>query len=853
MLDATNKMLHVFLTAPDSGCPFTGTPGTIFEKTSPMDKISFPLGRGTPVIRDAATPNLNNPTSTKQSVTSATGLVVLASSDSTSGNYWHAYQPIVGSAPAPLADFTASPTSGAAPLNVSFTDTSTGTPTGWAWDFGDGSTSTTQSPTHTYSGAGTYTVSLTARNANGSDTKTRQDLISVAAHNPVIAAAGDIACPPGSSVTPTTCQQEATSNLLVAGGYDGVLPLGDNQYNNGELVNYQQVFDPTWGRVRQVVHPTPGNHEYQTPGATGYFSYFGAAAGPDGRGYYSFDLGSWHLISLDSEIPMGVGSPQETWLRNDLAANAGNCVLAYWHQPLYTSDSVYGPGIAAVRPLYDELYYAGADVVLNGHAHDYERFAPQNPYGSADADHGLREFVVGTGGAEQRPLGTRLPNSVVFNSGSFGLLTMTLQQGAYSWAFIPTAGGTLKDSGVGTCSTTKPSPPSAPVADFTAATTSGQLPLSVPFNDASTGRPSTWFWSFGDGTTSTLQNPTHVYSSAGTHTVSLTVSNVSGSDTQTRVGYITVNPAAPIADFGGSPTGGSAPLRVSFSDNSTNNPTAWSWDFGDGGTSAAQDPTYTYTTSGTYTVKLTASNNGGSGSKTRVDYVTVTPSVASYQAEVLADSPVSYWRLGEATGTTAADSAGSSTGSIKGGIVTGAPGALAGDANTAMSFDGTTGYVSVPNSSSLNLTGDLSIELWAKPGALDNTTRAAVHKGGASGYPSYQYRLGLTSSNFWRGTVFIGSDNYTVTSPSIAKANTWTFLAMTRRGSTLTLYMNGVAVATTTASASPLNTSTGVLAVGRTGSTSVDYFKGSLDEVAVYPAALSPARITAHYRAGTPG
>jgi hypothetical protein len=185
-------------------------------------------------------------------------------------------------------------------------------------------------------------------------------------------------------------------------------------------------------------------------------------------------------------------------------------------------------------------------------------------------------------------------------------------------------------------------------------------------------------------------------------------------------------------------------------------------------------------------------------------------------------------------------------------VTLGAPGALAGDSDTSMSFDGTSGYVNVPNNPNLNLTGDLTVEAWVQPGALTGATRAIIHKGGSSGYPSYQYRIGLTSGNLWRGTVYIGSNNLTVTSPSIASTIGWTQLVMTRSGTTLTLYVNGAAVATTTASG-PLNTSTGMLAIGRTGAVSVDYFKGAIDEVAVYPTALSAATIAEHYRVGTGG
>ena len=396
--------------------------------------------------------------------------------------------------------------------------------------------------------------------------------------------------------------------------------------------------------------------------------------------------------------------------------------------------------------------------------------------------------------------------------------------------------------------------PPKPTADFSANPTSGTAPLAVSFTDSSTGNPTNWSWDFGDGTGSAAQNPNHTYTLPGTYTVSLTATNAQGSDTKTVTDYVNVTlPTSPTADFSATPTSGSTPLAVSFTDSSSGNPTGWSWDFGDGSTSTAQNPNHTYTSAGTYTVSLTASNLAGSDTKTRVDYITVTqPPPPAYRSLVLADGPVSYWRLGEASGTTAADSAGTNTGSVRGGVTFGAPGALIGDSDTSMSFDGSSGYVSVANNANLNLTGDLTVEAWARPSALDGMTRAVVHKGGTGGYPTYQYRIGLTSGNLWRGTVYVGSNNLTVSSPGIASTLGWTHLVMTRSGSTLKLYLNGTAVATATASGT-LNTGTGTLAIGRTGSVSVDYFKGSIDDVAVYPKALSAAIIADHYRVGTGG
>jgi len=306
-----------------------------------------------------------------------------------------------------------------------------------------------------------------------------------------------------------------------------------------------------------------------------------------------------------------------------------------------------------------------------------------------------------------------------------------------------------------------------------------------------------------------------------------------------------------VAAFSGSPTSGTAPLAVTFTDQSTGPPAAWSWDFGDGTSSTAQNPVHTYAAAGSYSVSLTVTNSGGSNSLTKPSYIGVAtpPPPTSYAMVVASDSPASYWRLGETSGSTAADAAGSSPGSINGGVTLGVPGALAGDANTAMGFNGSTGYVSVPDAASLDFAGDFTVEAWAKPNALTGIGGAVVHKGGSSGYPVWQYRMSITGGNQWRGTVFVGNSNIAVTAPGVASTTSWTHLAMTKAGSTLTLYVNGAAVATTTVSGI-VNTSTGILAIGRTGASSSDYFNGQIDEVAVYPTALSAARIAAHHTAG---
>ncbi|HET6622980.1 MAG TPA: Calx-beta domain-containing protein, partial [Gaiellaceae bacterium] len=200
-----------------------------------------------------------------------------------------------------------------------------------------------------------------------------------------VAAAGDVACDPESDAFEggrgdgLECRQRATSDLLVRKRYAAVLALGDLQYEDATRAKFGASYDPSWGRLRSITRPVPGNHEYRTDGADGYFGYFGAAAGDPAKGYYSYDLGGWHLVALNSSCSevggCGAGSRQERWLRADLAASSAPCTLAYWHHPRFSSGS-HGSD-PSYEAFWRALYEAGADVVLVGHDHDYERFAPQ--------------------------------------------------------------------------------------------------------------------------------------------------------------------------------------------------------------------------------------------------------------------------------------------------------------------------------------------------------------------------------------------------------------------------------------------------------------------------------------------
>jgi hypothetical protein len=241
-----------------------------------------------------------------------------------------------------------------------------------------------------------------------------------------------------------------------------VLTLGDHQYSDGEYREFVApgTYDATWGRVKALTRPAIGNHEYHTPRAVGYCSYFGIAARCNRTrnavrsGYYSFNVGAWHLISLNSNCShaggCGIGSPQETWLRRDLAANARRkCVLAYWHHPRFSSGRHTGePRYAA---WWRALYAARADVVLNGHDHVYERFARMAPSGAADPARGIREFIVGTGGKSHTGFADVHANSEVRDNKTFGVLKLTLRPASYSWKFLPEAGRRFTDSGTTAC------------------------------------------------------------------------------------------------------------------------------------------------------------------------------------------------------------------------------------------------------------------------------------------------------------------------------------------------------------------------------------------------------------------
>jgi alkaline phosphatase len=244
----------------------------------------------------------------------------------------------------------------------------------------------------------------------------------------------------------------ATARLV--GSIGGtVFTLGDNAYNSGTDKQFRNCYGPTWGRFKGRTRPALGNHEYQSSGADGYFDYFGGRAGPRGKGWYSYSAGSWHVVVLNSncgKVGCRRGSEQERWLRANLAGHNNRCTLAYFHHARFSSDRAHGTS-PEVGDLWEALYDYGADLVLSGHAHSYERFAPQNPWGRADPQHGIRQIVVGTGGAGSYRMGSPRAHSQVRNSNTYGVLRLGLKSGGYDWRFIPVAGKKFRDSGSGSC------------------------------------------------------------------------------------------------------------------------------------------------------------------------------------------------------------------------------------------------------------------------------------------------------------------------------------------------------------------------------------------------------------------
>ncbi|HSL33493.1 MAG TPA: DNRLRE domain-containing protein [Candidatus Limnocylindrales bacterium] len=539
VIDDEAQVAHVVMTGPQPPATSGQAGGTIYEKTAPLGTLAFATGVGTPIIRDADVPDMNDATSTKQNVNSTTGLVILAGNDTTDTYWWH-FDALGGSPPSsdpPVAAFSATPTTGAAPLDVSFTDASTNLPTSWAWDFDDDGTvdSTAQNPVHTYTVPGTYTIRLTASNSAGSDDEVKTGYVTVG--DPLTFA----------SFAPTADAFVSSSSATKNYGTNTVLRVR----NSSTIYRSYLSFTVTG---------------LDGPVQSAKLRLFVTDASPDGGSVYPVASGWTENGITFANAPglpgspsgaVGATTPVGTWVEADLGA-------------AITGNGTYSFAIASNSS--NSAYYSSRQ-------------------------------------------GTNPPQLVV--------------------GYDP--GG---------------SPPVAPVAAFSATPTSGGDPLSVAFTDESSNAPTSWAWDFdNDGTTdSTAQNPVFVYAAVGTYTVKLTASNAAGGDDEVKADYITVSdappPPPPVVDFSGTPTSGAAPLSVAFTDASSGTPTSWAWDFDNDGTvdSTLRNPTFIFTTPGTYSVKLTAGNAGGDGSLVKTDYITVSdapPPPQTITVPVSADSRIS--------------------------------------------------------------------------------------------------------------------------------------------------------------------------------------------------------------------
>jgi len=569
-------------TANFSGTPTSGkVPLTVvFTDKSTNNPTSWYWDFG-----DGSSSNDQNPSHTFQKVGSYTVDLTANSNYGTDDKTIKDYI-VVGDAP--VADFSASPTSGTAPLNVNFTDKSTNNPTSWAWDFGDGSTSNDQNPSHTYQNAGKYTVKLTATNKYGNDTKTSDNYITAGS-----APVADFSASPTSGTAPLNVNfTDKSTNNPTSWTWD----FGDGSSSNDQNPNhtYQNAgkYTVKLTATNKYGNDTKTSDNYITAGSAPVADFTASPTSGTAPLNVNFtDKSTNNPTSWTWDF--GDGSTSNDQNPSHTYQNAGKYTVKLTATNKYgndtkTSDNYITAGSVPVADFSASPTTGNAPLTVN-----FTDKSTGNPTSWS------WDFGDGTSSSEQNP------GHTYQNTGKYTVkLTATNQYGSNT----KTASDYII---VG----------NAPAANFSASPTSGKAPLTVNFTDKSTGNPTSWSWDFGDGTSSSEQNPSHTYQNVGKYTVKLTATNKYGNDTKTSDNYITAG-SAPVADFSASPTSGAAPLNVNFTDKSTNNPTSWTWDFGDGSTSNDQNPSHTYQNAGKYTVKLTATNKYGNDTKSSDNYIT---------------------------------------------------------------------------------------------------------------------------------------------------------------------------------------------------------------------------------------
>ena len=423
---------------------------------------------------------------------------------------------------------------------------------------------------------------------------------------------------------------DRTATLL--DGIEGtVFTTGDNVHSGGTASNYTNCYGGSWGRHKGRTRPSAGDVDYSTGDAAAYFAYFGAAAGEAGKGYYSYDLGAWHIVVLNNRVPMTVGSAQEVWLKADLAATTQPCVLAYWHFPRFSS---YSTAVRSeVKPLWDALYAAQADVVVNGHYRLYERFGLQTPTGVADPERGIRQFTVGTGGHGVDSFTSVRPNSEVRSSGTYGVLKLSLNGASYDWQFVPVAGQTFTDAGTTGCHGRPggpPPPPPPPANQAPTAHAGGPYTSVGPVTfdgsvsaDPDNHLPLTFAWDFGDGTTGTGVAPSHTYGTDATFTASLVVTDAQGLPSTPATATVNVNFPPTVAAGNDAEVALGAPfqLNATVGDPGGGADSPWRWviAWGDGTTTEGEiagletpiAASHQYPVAGDFAVRVTVTDKDG--------------------------------------------------------------------------------------------------------------------------------------------------------------------------------------------------------------------------------------------------